>query len=98
MRLVFLPVRRGLCITLFFGNLCLFYDDGQDTMSKKLAEFKSNDEKLIGMSQRQLSHLCAQLDQRVVHSWQQLKAVELQQSVDLQLPYLGFVIVFAFLF
>jgi len=46
---------------------------------KKLSEFKSNDEKLVGMSQRQLSHLCAQLDQRVIHSWQQLKAIELKQ-------------------
>ena len=55
-------------------------------MLRKLAEFKSNDQKLVGVSQRQLSHLCAQMDQRVIHSWQQLKAVELQQSVQLLFP------------
>lgn len=50
-------------------------------MLQKLSEFKRNDDELVGLSQRQLSHLCAQLDQHLLHSWQQLKAVELQQSV-----------------
>lgn len=60
-------------------SLYSFSGDVQDAVLKKLAEFKMNDEKLVGLSQRQLSNLCAQLDQRIVHSWQQLKAVELQQ-------------------
>jgi len=68
-------------MTLVCYSFCLLYDDGKDTMAKKLAEFKRNDQQLAIVSQRQLSHLCAQLDQRVLHSWQQLKAVELQQSV-----------------
>jgi len=56
----------------------------KDTMLKKLAEFKKNDEKLLGVSQHQFSHMCAQLDQNIIHSWQQLKAVELKQCVMLQ--------------
>jgi len=51
----------------------------KDTVLKKLAEFNSNDQKLVGISQRNFSHLCAELDQRTLRSWQQLKAVELQQ-------------------
>jgi len=72
---------RLVGITLLCYSFCSLCDDGKDTMTKKLAEFKRNDQQLAIVSQRQLSHLCAQLDQRVLHSWQQLKAVELQQSV-----------------
>jgi len=64
---------------MFFSCSCLFCDVGKDTLLKKLAEFKTSDEKLAIQSQQQLSHLCAQLDQGLIHAWQQLKAVERQQ-------------------
>jgi len=48
-------------------------------VSQKMGEFKSRDEALIGVSERQLSHICADLDQRVVHLWQQLRTIDLQQ-------------------
>jgi len=51
----------------------------KDASLRKLAEFKSKDETLVGVSERQLSDVCAEVDQRIVHSWQQLRAVELQQ-------------------
>ena len=54
----------------------------QDAALKKLAEFQTNDDKLAGISERRLSDLCAQIDQRLVQSWQQLKSVEIQQLVQ----------------
>ena len=51
----------------------------KDAMLRKLAEFKSKDETLICVSDRQLSDVCADLDQRIVHLWQHLRAVELHQ-------------------
>jgi len=48
---------------------------------QKRGEFNRRDEALIGVSERQLSHVCAELDERIVYSWHQLRTIELQQSV-----------------